>query len=83
LRIKSFYGTTINVVKTQIWIAIIVYVLVAIIKKRLNLEYSLYTILQILSITVFEKMFITQLLTDFCITNQLVDSSNQLLLFEL
>lgn len=83
LRIKSFYGTTINAVKTQIWIAISVYVLVAIIKKRLNLEHSLYTILQILSITVFEKVLITQIFTDFGITNQLVDSPNQLLLFEL
>jgi len=83
LRIKSFYGTTINAVKTQIWIAISVYVLVAIIKKRLNLEHSFYTILQILSITVFEKMIITQIFTDFSITSQLVDSTNQLLLFEL
>jgi len=83
LRIKSFYGTTINAVKTQIWIAISVYVLVAIVKKRLNLEHSLYTILQILSIIVFEKMLITQVFTDFGITNQLVDSPNQLVLFEL
>jgi hypothetical protein len=73
LRIKSFYDTTINAVKTQIWIAISVYVLVAISKKRLELEHSLYTILQILSITVFEKMLITQVLTDFGITNQLGD----------
>ena len=57
--------------------------MVAIIKKRLNLEHSLYTILQILSITVFEKMLITQVFTDFGITNQLVDYPNQLLLFEL
>lgn len=83
LRIKSFYGTSLNAVKTQIWIAISVYVLVAIIKKRLNLEHSLYTILQILSITVFEKVIITQVFTDFGITNQSVDSPNQLLLFEL
>jgi hypothetical protein len=55
LRIKAFYGTTENAVKTQIWIAITVYVLVAIIKKKLNLELSLYTILQILSVTLFEK----------------------------
>jgi hypothetical protein len=55
LRIKAFYGTTENAVKTQIWIAITVYVLVAIIKKQLNLELSLYTILQILSVTLFEK----------------------------
>jgi len=55
LRIKSFYGTTENAVKTQIWIAIAVYVLVAIVKKQLHLELSLYTILQILSVTLFEK----------------------------
>jgi len=55
LRIKSFYGTSENAVKTQIWIAISVYVLIAIIKKRLNLDMSLYTILQILSVTLFEK----------------------------
>jgi len=83
LRIKSFYGTTINAVKIQIWIAISVYVLIAIIKKRLNLEHNLYTILQIFSVTVFEKVPIIQVLTDFGITNQLVDSPNQLLLFEL
>ena len=55
LRIKTFYGTTGNAVKTQIWIAISVYVLVAIVKKRLNTEASLYTILQILSLTLFEN----------------------------
>jgi hypothetical protein len=56
LRIKAFYGTTENAVKTQIWIAIAVYVLVAIVKKQLHLDLSLYTILQILSVTLFEKM---------------------------
>ena len=56
LRIKRFYGTSENAVKTQIWIAVSVYVLVAIIKKRLGLEASLYTLLQVLSVTVFEKM---------------------------
>jgi IS4 transposase len=55
LRIKAFYGTSDNAVKTQIWIAITVYVLVAIVKKQLKLEKSLYTILQILSVTLFEK----------------------------
>lgn len=65
LRIKAFYGTSENSVKTQIWIAISVYVLVAIIKKRLNLDLSLYTILQILSITLFEKVPIIQVLTNF------------------
>jgi len=63
LRIKSFYGTSQNAVKTQIWIAISTYVLVAIMKKRLRIELTLYTILQILSITLFEKMPISQALT--------------------
>jgi len=54
LRIKSFYGTSKNAVKTQVWIAISIYVLVAIIKKRLNLDMSLYTFLQILSVTEFD-----------------------------
>lgn len=62
LRIKSFFGTTENAVKTQIWIAVCVYVLIAIIKKRLALDASLYTILQLLSITAFEKMPLDQLL---------------------
>jgi len=60
LRIKAFYGTSENAVKTQIWIAISVYVLVAIIKKRMKIERSLYTILQILSVTLFEKVPINQ-----------------------
>jgi hypothetical protein len=55
LRIKAFYGTSENAVKTQIWIAVSVYVLVAIVRKRLGLESSLYQILQILSMTLFEK----------------------------
>ena len=63
LRIKSFYGTSENAVKSQIWIAVSVYVLVAIIKKRLDLEASLYTILQTLSLTLFEKIPLNQLLT--------------------
>jgi hypothetical protein len=63
LRIKAFYGNSENAVKTQIWIAISIYVLVAIVKKRLNLECSLYSILQILSLTLFEKTHILQLLT--------------------
>ncbi len=63
LRIKVFYGTTENAVKTQILIAISVYVLVAIMKKRLKIDLSLYTILQILSITLFEKKPILQVLT--------------------
>jgi hypothetical protein len=64
LRIKSFYGTSENAVKTQVWIAVSVYVLVAIMKKRLDLEESLYTILQILSVSVFEKISLYQLVTD-------------------
>jgi len=64
LRIKAFYGTSENAVKTQVWVAVSVYVLVAIIKKRLRLEHSLYTILQILSITLFEKTPILQVFTD-------------------
>lgn len=64
LKIKSFYGTSENAVKTQIWIAISVYLLVAIVKKRLNIEASLYTFMQILSVTPFEKVPILQLLRD-------------------
>ena len=64
LRIKSFFGTTENAVKTQIWIAVSVYVLIAIIKKRLHLEASLYTILQILSVTIFERLPLLQILTE-------------------
>ena len=60
LRIKKFYGNTENAVKSQIWIAVSVYVLVAIVKKRLNLDASLYTLLQILSVTLFEKMPLQQ-----------------------
>jgi Transposase DDE domain len=60
LRIKRFFGTSENAVKTQIWIAVSVYVLVATIKKRLNLDASLYTLLQILSVTMFEKMPLQQ-----------------------
>ena len=63
LRIKAFFGTSENAVKTQIWIAISVYVLVAILKKRLRIEHSLYTILQLLSLTFFEKVTLQQLLT--------------------
>ena len=63
LRIKRFYGTSENAVKTQIWIAVSVYVLVAIIKKRLRLEASLYTLMQVLSVTIFEKMPIRTVLS--------------------
>ena len=83
LRIKAFYGTTENAVKTQIWIAISVYVLIAIVKKRLNLEISLYTFLQILSVSVFEKVPILQLLTTIDYKNPETYSCNQLNLFDL
>lgn len=86
LRIKSFYGTSENAVKTQIWIAISVYVLIAIIKKRLNLNISTYTILQILSVTLFEKTPLIQLLTDFNYKNMEKNTTmtyNQPTLFEI
>lgn len=83
LRIKSFYGTTPNAVKTQIWIAVSVYLLVAIVKKKLNINLSLYTFLQILSISIFEKSPILQLINDVDYTNKINDSSNQLNLFDL
>ena len=83
LRIKSFYGTSENAVKTQIWIAISVYVLVAIIKKTLKLEMSLYTFLQILSVTLFEKVDILQLVTDNEYKDDYTCNYNQLNLFEL
>ncbi|MSO22855.1 MAG: IS4 family transposase [Acidobacteria bacterium] len=81
LRIKAFYGTTDNAVKTQVWIAISVYVLVAIVKKQLNLDQSLYSILQVLSVTLFEK---TPILRAFSATEtdqEKVGSGNQLNLF--
>jgi hypothetical protein len=81
LRIKAFYGTTENAVKTQVWIAISVYVLVAIVKKTMNLDQSLYTILQVLSVTLFEKKPILQALSNATYTNQDNQTSNQLNLF--
>ncbi len=83
LRIKAFYGTSENAVKTQIWIAVSVYVLVAIVRKRLGLEASLYQILQILSVTLFEKTPILQALQASDSDNDLLDVSNQLNLFDL
>jgi len=82
LRIKAFYGTSDNAVKTQIWIAVSVYVLVAIIRKRLGLEMSLYQILQIFSITLLEKMPISCILEAFDSRSELLDNSSQLILFE-
>jgi hypothetical protein len=81
LKIKAFYGTSENAVKTQIWIAICVYVLVAIIKKRLGIELSLYTILQILSLTSFEKLSLLQLFTQSECKNQIATGHIQLNLF--
>ena len=81
LRIKAFYGTSENAVKTQIWIAISVYVLVAIVKKQLGLKMNLYTILQILSVTLFEKMPILKAFSDEIYINQHNATDNQLKLF--
>jgi transposase len=81
LRIKAFYGTSENAVKTQIWIAVCVYVLVAIVKKRLDLDHSLYTILQILSVGLFEKTPILQAFSRFDFTNETHECCNQLELF--
>ncbi len=83
LKIKRFYGTSENAVKTQIWIAVSVYVLVAIIKKQLKIDITLYTFLQILSVTLFEKVHILQLVTN---SRKLIhdnESCNQLNLFDL
>ncbi len=82
LRIKNFYGTSENAVKTQVWIAISTYVLVAIMKKRLKIDLTLYTILQILSITLFEKMPILQAITTDDYKVQITSGYNQLKLFE-
>ena len=81
LRIKRFFGTSENAVKTQIWIAVSVYVLIAIIKKRLDLEPSLYTILQVLSVTVFEKTPLFQVFSENETTNCDPTNPNQLNLF--
>jgi hypothetical protein len=82
LRIKSFYGTTENAVKTQLWIAVSVYVLVAIIKKWLYLEVSLYTMLQVLSVTMFERMPLLQVVTEHEYKTQNLEIHNQLNLFD-
>ena len=83
LRIKKFYGTSENAVKTQIWIAVSIYVLVAIARKRLGLEMSLYQILQILSVTLFEKTPILQALQPSDSQDDLLSCANQLNLFDL
>lgn len=82
LRVKQFYGTSENAVKTQIWIAVSVYVLVAIIKKQLNLNASLYTLLQILSVTLFEKIPLQQALTTNDYKSQDSENGKQLDLFD-
>ena len=83
LRIKAFYGTTENAVKSQIWIAICIYVLLAIIKKKLKLEMRLYTILQVASVSLFEKIPINEAFSDMDIQEFTDDSCIQLNLFEL
>jgi len=83
LRIKAFYGTSENAVKTQVWVAVSAYVLVAILKKRLGLDHSLYTILQILSIAIFEKKPILQVFSELGNTTCEETTPNQLLLFDL
>jgi transposase len=82
LRIKAFYGTSENAVKTQIWIAVSVYVLVAIVRKRLGLEASLYQILQILSLTLFEKTPILCALQSVDLDSNFTENANQLILFD-
>src|SRR5207302_4821346 len=78
LRIKAFFGTSENAVKSQLWIAVSVYVLVAIVKKRLQIAASLYEILQILSLTMFEKTPLDQLLNRSVEEAILIDNCNQL-----
>lgn len=80
LRIKRFFGTSENAVKSQVWIAVAVYVLVAIIRKRLDLDFSLHSMLQILSVTPFEKVPLFQLLTDMAPAETLPTNPNQLIL---
>ena len=82
LRIKAFFGTSENAVKSQIWIAVSVYVLVAIVKKRLTLSATLYEMLQILSLTMFERMPLDQLLAQTMIEDTDHISDKQLILFE-
>jgi hypothetical protein len=83
LRIKQFFGTSENAVKTQIWIAVSVYVLIAIVRKKLNLDVSLYTLLQVLSLTVFEKMPLQQAFQDDDYTSDNGGIGNQLNLFNI
>ena len=82
LRIKAFYGTSENAVKTQIWIAVSIYVRMAIVRKRLGLQANLYQILQILSVTLFEKVPILQALEVSDFQKDLAADQNQLILFD-
>ncbi len=82
LRTKTFYGTSENAMKTQIWIAVSVYVLVAIVRKRLDIEASLYQLLQIFSVTLFEKTPILRALQRYDSQDKLEPSPNQLILFD-
>jgi IS4 transposase len=85
LRIKTFFGTSPNAVKTQVWIAVSTYLVVAIIKKRLRLPASLYTLMQLLSLTLFERTSLNQLLTnarEADYRNTHTDADNQLTLFD-
>jgi IS4 transposase len=82
VRFKSFLGTSENAIKSQIWIAVSVYVLVAILKKRLNLPTSLYEILQLLSLTMFERTPLDQLLSRIPPTPDQPENPNQLILFD-
>lgn len=81
LRINKFYGTSVNAVKTQIWIAIVIYVTIAIMKKKLKLHHTLYTILQILSITLFDKVPVNDLFKESIDENYFKEQNNQLSLF--
>ena len=81
LRIKKFYGTSENAVKTQIWIAVSVYVLVAIVRKRLKLDVSLYTLMQVFSVTVFEKTSIESVILQTSDCSECIMDDNQLNLF--
>ena len=83
MKIKSFYGTSRNAVITQIWIAISTYLLIVIVKKRLNLQQSPYTLLQTFSICLFEKTSINELFTKEDYKNPYRDEGNQLKMFEL
>lgn len=83
LRIKAFYGTSENAVKAQIWIAATAFVLVAIVKKRLEIPHSLHTVLQVLSVSLFEKTSIQEAFTNLTVKDHTGDIPKQLLLFEL